>query len=226
MELKKIAHIRTDFSEKFGIPRQSGLIPELLGKIVFEPEFSRWEYVRGIEGFSHLWLLWGFSEAKKVGKRKTVAPPRLGGKKRMGVFATRAPFRPNPIGLSSVRLVGVSKGKSGEPVLEVSGVDMLDNTPIYDIKPYLSFCDCHTDAIGGFTDETYEHSLNVVISEEKEKVLGKEDTLVIKKILAQDIRTAFICDDERVWGVCYKDYNIKFKVSGDVLTVCDIEKTK
>lgn len=219
MTLKIIADIRTDFPEKFGIPRQSGLIEGLKGRIIFRPEFRTPDAVRGIEGFSHLWLLWGFSKVTRSGWSATVAPPRLGGKKKMGVFATRSPFRPNPIGLSSVKLERVEIDEQLGPVLHVSGIDMLDGTPIYDIKPYLPYSDCHTDAVGGFGSEVKEHKLKVVFPEEYLNVFPECERENIIAILEQDPRTAYIHDEEREWGVAYAGYNVIFYVVGDTLTV-------
>lgn len=219
MTLKIIADIRTDFPEKFGIPRQSGLIEGLRGRIIFRPEFRTPDAVRGIEGFSHLWLMWGFSKVTRSGWSATVAPPRLGGKKKMGVFATRSPFRPNPIGLSSVKLDRVEFDERLGPILHVSGIDMLDGTPIYDIKPYLPYSDCHTDAVGGFGAEVKEYKLNVVFPEEYLNVFPECERENIIAILEQDPRTAYIHDDEREWGVAYAGYNVIFYVVGDTLTV-------
>ena len=226
MELKIIAHIRTDFPEKFGIPRQSGLVKGLMGKIVFTPEYRNPDAIRGIEGFSHLWLIWGFSEARQEEGKwcSTVAPPRLGGRKRMGVFATRSPFRPNPIGLSSVKLERVECDKNLGHVLWVSGIDMLDKTPIYDIKPYLPYADVHSDAVGGFGDEVKDNCLRVNISDELMDKIPEGERENVIAILEGDPRTAFIHDEERVWGVTYGRINVKFTVSGKELTVVDVEE--
>ncbi|MBE6601514.1 MAG: tRNA (N6-threonylcarbamoyladenosine(37)-N6)-methyltransferase TrmO [Ruminococcaceae bacterium] len=222
-ELKIIADIQTDFPEKFGIPRQSGLIEGLRGKIVFRSAYRTAEAVRGIEGFSHLWLLWGFSKVTRKGWSATVAPPRLGGKKKMGVFATRSPYRPNPIGLSSVKLEHVEIDPVLGPVLYVSGIDMLDGTPIYDIKPYLPYADSHPDARGGFGSEVLEHRLSVVFPPELLQLLPESERDTVISILEEDPRTAYIHDDTREWGVSYAGYNILFYVKGDVLTVCGVE---
>ena len=165
MELKEIAVIHTDFPEKFGIPRQSGLVGGLQGTIVFSPEYRNADAIRGLTDFSHLWLVWGFSKAKKDHWSATVRPPRLGGKVRMGIFATRSPFRPNPIGLSSVKLESVTMDEKLGPIITVSGIDMLDGTPIYDIKPYIPYADCHPDAAAGFTAQTQFHHLDVACPE-------------------------------------------------------------
>ena len=220
--MKIIARIRTDFKEKFGIPRQSG-IAECTGKIVFEPEYRCREALMGIEGYSHLWLIWKFSEAEREDWSPTVRPPRLGGNKRVGVFATRSPYRPNPIGLSSVKLVGVEYTKVG-PVITVSGIDLLDGTPIYDIKPYLAFTDSHPDATGGFSDGVKDYSLTVDFPE---NLLKKVDTGLheqLKTVLEQDPRPSYKRDGEIVYGMRFSDYEIHFKVDGGVLTVTDVER--
>jgi len=223
MELKIIADIHTDFPEKFGIPRQSGLVEGLKGKIVFRSAYRTPEAIRGIEGFSHLWLLWGFSKVTRTGWSATVAPPRLGGKKKMGVFATRSPYRPNPVGLSSVKLERVELDPNLGPILWVSGIDMLDGTPIYDIKPYLPYADCHADARGGFGGEVLEHRLRVEFPPHLLELLPIGERENVLAILEQDPRTAYIHDETREWGVSYAGYNILFYVSGDLLTVCGVE---
>ena len=223
MELKIVAHIYTDFPEKFGIPRQSGLIPSLCGKIIFTPSYRTPDALRGITDFSHLWIIWGFSQSKKENWAATVAPPRLGGRKRMGVFATRAPYRPNPIALSSVKLIKLEQDEKFGPVLYVSGVDMLSGTPIYDIKPYLPYCDCHPEAVGGFSESVLSHALNVVFPPDLEKKILYDDLNAVYEILSQDPRTAFINDENRIWGISYKKYNIRFTVKENVLTVCEVD---
>ena len=223
-QLKIIARIHTDFPEKFGIPRQSGLVKGLKGKIVFEPEYRNPDALRGIEDFSHLWLLWGFSKAIRKDWSATVAPPRLGGRVRMGVFATRSPFRPNSIGLSSVRLEKVVMDDRMGPVIAVSGIDMLDGTPIYDIKPYLPYADCHPEAKGGFGTMVKEHKLRVHFPEKLLELVEEEERKNIIEILEQDPRTAFIHYEDRIWGVTYGRYNVRFKVVGQDLTVCEVTK--
>ena len=225
MEIKVIARIRTDFKEKFGIPRQSG-IARTLGRIVFEPEYRVREALRGIEGYSHLWLLWEFSEAQREGWSPTVRPPRLGGNRRMGVFATRSPYRPNPIGLSSVRLIGIEETASEGVVLTVEGADLLDGTPIYDIKPYLAFTDSHPDAIGGFADGVRDYGLKVNFSLHLlEKISeDKRDSLIT--ILENDPRPSYKEDGEREYGMKYAENDVYFKVSDGTLTVTRIEKQK
>ena len=219
MELKVIARIYTDFKEKFGIPRQSGLVEKTLGKIVFEKEYQRDEALRGIEGYSHLWLIWEFSEAKRQKWSPTVRPPRLGGNKRMGVFATRSPFRPNPIGLSSVRLCGIEEDEIFGTVLLVSGADILDGTPIYDIKPYLKFTDCHEDAVSGFSEEVFDNSLSVDFPEELLLKVPEKKREALFKILESDPRPAYKEDGEREYGMRFADFEVFFKVFGEVLTV-------
>lgn len=220
--MKVIAKIKTDFPEKFGIPRQSGLT-DSLATIIFEPEYRNDEALRGIEGFSHLWLIWEFSEAKRDSWSPTVRPPRLGGNKRMGVFATRSPFRPNPIGLSSVKLIGLEKSKQGT-VLIVSGADLLDGTPIYDIKPYLPFTDSHPDALGGFADEKKNYSLKVECEEKLLSVIPNKKIKPLTDILSGDPRPQYIDDSERIYGMKYGEFEIKFTVDADILTVKSIEK--
>ena len=220
--MKIIAHIRSDFKEKFGIPRQSGLCEGLFQRIVFEPEYRVEEALRGIEGFSHLWLIWQFSEAVRDGWSPTVRPPRLGGNKRMGVFATRSPYRPNPLGLSSVKLHGIERSENEGCVLIVSGADLLDGTPIYDVKPYLPFTDCHTDAVGGFADPVKEYSLNVVFCKELLSKIRENVRDALIEILKQDPRPSYQNDPEREYGMKFSDYEIFFKVSGDTLTVTGV----
>lgn len=224
--MKAIAHIYTEFPEKFGIPRQSGLVESLKGKIIFEPEYRVAEAVRGLEEYSHIWLLWEFSEAAKEKWSPTVRPPRLGGNKRVGVFATRSPFRPNPIGLSSVRLEKIEIDERLGPVLWVSGIDMLDGTPVYDIKPYLAYCDSHPEAECGFADRVKSHAL--LVTYEEDAVKGIEDMCLqtICEVLAQDPRTAYVTEEDREWGLAYAGYNIRFKVKENVLCIIGIEKIK
>jgi len=224
MQLKPIAHIRTDFSEKFGIPRQSGIVAELSARIVFEPEYRDPEALRGIEGFDHLWLIWGFSANRNNDWRATVRPPRLGGNVRMGVFATRSPYRPNPLGLSCVRFVGVEQTESEGSVIIVAGADMLDNTPIYDIKPYIPYADSHPDAKGGFAAAKPAESLRVEIPEELLSKLPEQKRGSLISVLAQDPRPAYQNDPERVYGLCFAGFDLHFRVNGDVLTVLDLSR--
>ncbi len=225
MKLKTIARIRTDFKEKFGIPRQSGIC-ESVGRIVFEKEYRRPEALRGIEGYSHLWLIWEFSEAAREDWSPTVRPPRLGGNKRMGVFATRSPFRPNPIGLSSVRLIGIEETENEGQTLIVSGADILDGTPIYDIKPYLKFTDMHEDAVGGFADGVKDYEIEVDFPSELFYKIDERDRAPLLTVLRNDPRPAYKDDGEREYGMKYGRYEIFFRVSGGVLTVTNVENIK
>ena len=222
--MKIIAHIYTDFPEKFGIPRQSGLVEGLRGKIIFEPEYRVPEAVRGIEGYSHLWLIWEFSEAKRDGWSPTVRPPRLGGNRRVGVFATRSPYRPNSIGLSSVRLVGVERTKDFGTVLIVGGADLLDGTPIYDIKPYLAFTDSHPDAICGYADDVKDYEAVVDIPEELLARLDENVRDTVLTLLRHDPRPSYKGDGDKIYGMIYGDYEIFFRAQGGILTVTDVKK--
>ena len=222
--MKIIARIKSDFPGKFGVPRQSGLVDEIISKIVFEEEYRVDEALRGIEEYSHLWLIWEFSENKRDTWSPTVRPPRLGGNKRVGVFATRSSFRPNPIGLSSVRLISVEKTKEDGTVLIVSGADLMDGTPIYDIKPYLAYTDSHPDAESSFAGEKFSYSLTVDIPEdEKGKIPGDKLSGLIK-ILENDPRPSYIEDEDRVYAFEYASMHIEFKVAENVLTVVSVEK--
>ena len=222
--VKVIARIHTDFPEKFGIPRQSGLIEELKSTIVFEPEFRDANALRGIEEYSHLWLIWEFSENVDAPWSPTVRPPRLGGNVRMGVFATRSPFRPNPIGLSCVRLERVDLTDPRGPVLHVAGADLMDGTPIFDIKPYVAYADCHPEATEGFTGQVEMQALTVEIPPEllARFPVEKRDALV--GVLAQDPRPRYQADASRVYGLEFGGYEVKFTVSDQILTVTDIAK--
>ena len=224
ISLNIIATIKTDFSEKFGIPRQSGLIKNLKGKIVFEPEYRNPSALKGLEGFSHLWLLWKFSESVTENWSPTVRPPRLGGNKRVGVFATRSPFRPNPIGLSSVKIENIVLNSPDGPVIEVSGVDMLNGTPIYDIKPYIPYTDCHPDASGGFSKEVFGDSLNVCFPEELKKLMPSDKVKILEEILSSDPRPGYKEDGDRVYGFSFAEYEIKFTVKNGELRVESVEK--
>lgn len=224
MEIKPIAHIRTDFKEKFGIPRQSGRVPSLKGRIVFAPEYRNPEALRGIEEFSHLWLIFDFSEAHRDEWNATVRPPRLGGNKRIGVFASRSPFRPNPIGLSSVKLEKIEKTETEGIVLVVSGVDLLDNTPIFDIKPYLPYTDSHPDATGSYGEELKEYKLFVDIPEKLLKIIPEDKREAVKACLADDPRPSYQQDYERIYSMSFSGFDIHFKVNENRLTVTDITK--
>ena len=218
-----IARMHSDFDQKFGIPRQSGLVEELESTIVFEPEFRNPDALRGLEGFSHLWIVWEFSKARREGWSPTVRPPRLGGNQRLGVFATRSPFRPNPIGLSCVRLVGVEQTEEYGWVIRVAGADLLNGTPIYDIKPYLPYADCKPEAIGGFASAPKEATLTVHIPGEFVEKIPAEKLEAVRGVLAQDPRPSYQDDPERVYGMGFGGMEIKFKVDGDNLTVCGVE---
>lgn len=220
--MKPIAHIHTDFPAKFGIPRQSGLVSSLSGVIVFTPEFRNPEALRGLEAYSHLWLIWQFSQAVRSGFSPTVRPPRLGGNRRMGVFATRSPFRPNPIGLSSVALKKIELQSPNGPLVYVLGADLMDNTPIYDIKPYLPFTDSHPNARAGFAEKTQAHALSVVFPEELLLKVPETKRCALTEILRQDPRPSYQTDPHRVYGFCFAGLEIKFTVCGDVLTVRDV----
>ncbi|MBR4206115.1 MAG: tRNA (N6-threonylcarbamoyladenosine(37)-N6)-methyltransferase TrmO [Clostridia bacterium] len=228
-ELSVIARVRTDFPSKFGLPRQSGLVPGLEGLVVFEKAFRNPDALRGIEGYSHLWLLWGFSQAFASGAGNgawspTVRPPRLGGNTRVGVFATRSPNRPNPIGLSAVRLLGVENDPKLGATLRISGIDMADNTPVYDIKPYLPLSDCIPDALGGFSDAVKNDSLQVVIDEALLEKIPENRRGALRSLLAADPRPAYLVDGGREYGFPWAGYEISFCVSDGTLTVTGIEK--
>ena len=220
--MRPVARIRSDFPEKFGIPRQSGVVESLEAKIVFEPEFRVMDAVRGLEDFSHIWLIWEFSEAARDTWSPTVRPPRLGGNVRMGVFATRSPFRPNPIGLSCVKLLTVEQDEALGPVLTVAGADLMDGTPIYDIKPYIPYADCHPEAQGGFTTKVDMKPLTVDFpSELLEKVPeGKRDALI--GVLEQDPRPRYQKDPGRIYGLSFAGLEVKFSVEDQALTVKEV----
>ena len=222
-ELNIIAHIRTDFSSKFGIPRQSGLVDELEATIIFEPEYRNPDALRGLEEYTHLWLLWQFSECADKDWTPTVRPPRLGGNKRMGVFATRSPFRPNPIGLSCVRLLGIEKTEKYGCVIRVSGADLLDGTPIYDIKPYLPYVDSHPDASNGFALDEKEGRLDVEIDEDIIKIIPPEKQAALKAVLAQDPRPGYQDNPERIYGIEFAGFDVRFTVEDNILTVVEIK---
>ena len=221
--MKIVARIHCDFKEKFGIPRQSGLVPQTRAKIVFEPEYRNPDALRGIEGYSHLWLIWAFSRAERNTWSPTVRPPRLGGNTRVGVFATRSPFRPNAIGLSSVTLEEVRLHTQEGPVLIVGGADLLDGTPIYDIKPYLPYVDSHPDARGGFGAEKAGYALSVVFPPQLEEKIEEDKREALRGVLENDPRPSYQNDPTRVYGVRFAQYNVKFTVSDGVLTVIGIE---
>ena len=224
-EIKVIARIRSDFPEKFGIPRQSGLVPQLRAKIVFEPEFRNADALRGIEGFSHLWLIWQFSAAVRETWSPTVRPPRLGGNERVGVFATRSPFRPNAVGLSCVKLEGVAHEEGSGDVLIVSGADLMDGTPIYDIKPYLPYADAHPEARGGFAPSPKE-TVAVDCPPELLAALPEGQREALLGVLAQDPRPQYQHDPERVYGMSFGGWDVKFRVCGERLEVLSLTENQ
>lgn len=220
--IQAIAHMRSDFPTKFGIPRQSGLVEELRSTIVFEPEYRNPDALRGIEDFSHLWLIWQFSEAVRQGWSPTVRPPRLGGNTRMGVFATRSPFRPNNLGLSSVRLLGVERTEEYGTVLHVGGADLMDGTPIFDIKPYIPYGDCHPEATGGFTDQAKDFLLEVDFPPALLGKLPEEKQEAALGVLSHDPRPSYQRDPKRVYGLTFAGFDIRFTVRENKLTVVEV----
>ena len=224
MTLKVIAHIHTAFPTKFGIPRQSGLVESLKGEIIFTPEYRNADAVRGLEDFSHIWLVWQFSGAVRDSWSPTVRPPRLGGNTRMGVFATRSPFRPNPLGLSSVQLEAIEHRPDVGPVLIVRGADLMDGTPIYDIKPYIPYADCHPDAAAGFTTQTQFHHLNMVCTPALWDKVPADQREALQGVLENDPRPSYQHDPERVYGMEFGGLEVHFKVDGDTLTVTGIDR--
>ena len=222
--MQVIARMHSDFATKFGIPRQSGLVEELRSTIVFEPEFRNPDALRGIEDFSHLWIIWQFSEAVRTGWSPTVRPPRLGGNTRMGVFATRSPFRPNNMGLSSVKLLGVEHTAEFGTVLHVGGADLMDGTPIFDVKPYIPYSDCHTDATGGFTDKAGDFLLEVDFPAELLKKLPVSKWEAAVGVLSHDPRPSYQKNADRIYGLTFAGFDIRFRVKDDVLTVIEVNK--
>ena len=220
--MKVIATIHSGFSSKFGIPRQSGLVESAKAEIVFEPPYRNADALRGLEDFSHIWLIWEFSQARREDWSPTVRPPRLGGNRRMGVFATRSPFRPNAIGLSCVRLEEIRWQTEAGPVLKVSGADLMDGTPILDIKPYLPYADCHPDASGGFAAGVWERKLQVLCDPALLEELPPEHRQTIMDLLSQDPRPSYQHDPERIYGMTYAGVNVRFTVSGNILTVREV----
>ena len=221
--MKTIAKIYTEFDEKFGIPRQSGIVDATVGRIVFEPEYRNAEALRGLEGYSHIWVIRQFSEAKREVWQPTVRPPRLGGNRRMGVFATRSPYRPNPIGLSSVRLLDIQKTENEGTVLIVAGADMLSGTPIYDVKPYLKYTDSHPDAKGGFADDVKDYRIDVEFCEDVQNRLGEDEIKKLTAILEQDPRPSYKAEDERSYGMRFEGKEIKFEYQKGKLLVTNID---
>lgn len=224
VSIQIIARMKSDFPSKFGIPRQSGLVQELRSTIVFEPEFRNADALRGMEDFSHLWLIWQFSEAIRSGWSPTVRPPRLGGNTRMGVFATRSPFRPNNLGLSSVRLLGIEETKEYGTVIHVAGADLMDGTPIFDIKPYIPYADCHPEATGGFTDTAGEFLLEVDFPPQLLALLpeGKRDAAI--GVLSHDPRPSYQRYPDRIYGLTFAGFDIRFIVNDSALTVQEVKK--
>lgn len=220
--LKYIGHIYTDFPSKFGIPRQSGMVNSLKGTIVFEPEFRNPDALRGLEGFSHIWIIWEFSKAVRETWSPMVKPPRLGGNTRMGVFATRSPYRPNPIGLSSVKLDSVEIHPDLGPLIHVSGADIMDKTPIYDIKPYLTYTDSHPDAVGGYVDNLDGFELNVVFPDHWIKLIPYNKREALIDTLSHDPRPSYQNDSERIYGFYFGGFDVRFTVKDEVLTVCEV----
>ena len=220
--IKVIARMKSDFPTKFGIPRQSGLVDELRSTVIFEPEFRNADALRGVEGYSHLWLIWQFSEAVRTEWSPTVRPPRLGGNTRMGVFATRSPFRPNSLGLSCVRLLGVEHTEKYGTVLHVGGADLMDGTPIFDIKPYIPYADCQTDAVGGFTDHADDYLLEVNFPPEQLTLLPEDKRDAAIAVLSHDPRPSYQRKPDRVYGLTFAGFDIRFTVCDKILTVTEV----
>ena len=221
--MKIIATVRSGFPSKFGIPRQSGIVKNLPAKIIFEPEFRNPDAIRGLDGFSHLWLIWKFSESVESNSL-TVRPPRLGGNTRMGVFSTRSPFRPNPIGLSCVKIASIEQTEKFGTIINILGADLMDGTPIYDIKPYLPHSDCIPDAIGGFSDDVKDYCLKVKIPDQIRERFDGQFIETISEILAHDPRPSYHNDPERIYGFPYAGYEIKFKVFEEIIIAESIDK--
>lgn len=219
-----IARIRNDFPTKFGLPRQAGLVPEMRAKVVFEPAYRVAEALRGLEDYSHLWLIWGFHQAQREQWSPTVRPPRLGGNARMGVFATRSPFRPNPIGLSAVKLEGIAEDGENGLVLLISGADMMDGTPVYDVKPYIPYADCIPDASGGFTQTVAKRQVAVCIPPPLAQQLPPDKLEALIGVLEQDPRPAYQDDPQRIYGMRYAGFDVRFRVQDGLLTVLDMTK--
>ncbi|MCI8551382.1 MAG: tRNA (N6-threonylcarbamoyladenosine(37)-N6)-methyltransferase TrmO [Lawsonibacter sp.] len=226
MDITPIARIRSDFPEKFGLPRQSGLVEELTATVVFEPPYRDASALRGLEGFSHIWLIWEFSKARRAGWSPTVRPPRLGGNRRLGVFATRSPFRPNPIGLSCVRLAQMRQDRDLGPVLVVAGADLMDGTPIYDIKPYLPYADCKPEAVGGFAAQPKGADLEVVCPAKLLEAVPEEKRAALLAVLAQDPRPQYQDDPARVYGMSFAGLEVRFRVEGERLAVTEILQSR
>ena len=215
--------MKSDFPTKFGIPRQSGLVDSLRSTIIFEPEYQNPDALRGLEDFSHLWIIWQFSEAVREDWSPTVRPPRLGGNIRMGVFATRSPFRPNALGLSSVKILGIEQTPQHGTVIHVSGADLMDGTPIFDIKPYIPYADSHPDATGGFTSKARDFILKVNFPEDLLAKIPENKRQALLDVLSHDPRPSYQQESDRIYGMCFGDQNIQFQVQDSVLTVCNVE---
>lgn len=225
VDIQVIARMKSDFPTKFGIPRQSGLVDSLRATIIFEPEFRNADALRGIDGYSHLWIIWQFSEAVRREWSPTVRPPRLGGNTRMGVFATRSPFRPNSLGLSSVRLLGTEQTEAFGTVIHVAGADLMDGTPIFDIKPYIPYADCHADAVGGFTDSADAFLLEVDFPAPLLALLPQEKRQAAMDVLSHDPRPSYQKSAERVYGLNFAGFDIRFTVTGNTLHVKEVVKS-
>ncbi len=226
MEMKPIGWVKRDFQSQFGIPRQSGLVEELRARVLFAPEYRVREAFRGLEGFSHIWLLWEFSKSVRESWSPTVRPPRLGGNQRLGVFATRSPFRPNPLGLSCVRLERMETEGAEGPVLHILGADLLDGTPIFDIKPYLPYADCRPEASGGFAPDAPGGKLLVKLPPELGKKVPPEKLSALLGVLAEDPRPPYQDDPQRIYGMAFAGLEVRFSVEGTALTVIEVEKEK
>ncbi len=224
VNIHPIAHMRSDFHTKFGIPRQSGLVDELRSTIVFEPEYQNADALRGIEAFSHLWIIWHFSGAVQDQWSPTVRPPRLGGNTRMGVFATRSPFRPNSLGMSCVKLIGLEQTADNGTVIHVSGADLMNGTPIFDIKPYIPYSDCHPDAAGGFTDSAKEFLLQVDFPDNLLKIIPEEKQTALVGVLSHDPRPSYQNTSDRIYGLFFAGFNIRFSVVDTTLFVKEVTK--
>lgn len=224
MEIKPIARIHTDFSEKFGVPRQAGLAPSLTGKIVFEPKYRNIRAVKELDGFSHIWLIWEFSQCSDSKFSPTVRPPRLGGNRRVGVFASRSPFRPNRLGLSCVKIEKIETGGENAPIITVSGVDMTDGTPIYDIKPYIPIADCIPTASEGYTAQTKKYKINVSCDEKLLSIIPKNKRQALLELLSNDPRPAYNDEEGKEYGVTFAGFNIRFKYENNGLSVTQIKE--
>ena len=221
-EMKIIARMKSDFSSKFGIPRQSGLVDSLRSTIVFEPDYRNDDALRGLDAFSHLWIIWQFSEAVRDTWSPTVRPPRLGGNTRLGVFATRSPFRPNSLGLSSVKILQIEKTQKYGTVIHVAGADLMNGTPIFDIKPYIPYCDCHPDATGGFTENAHDYILNIDFPSALMDKIPDDKRQALLEVLSHDPRPSYQSDPDRVYGISFAGYDVRFRVEDKKLTVIDV----